>query len=59
MGHNMSQACERHVADAYRQRWLEEKQGAIDAWNDHVARSGLPRSLKRQARTASMSSLVL
>lgn len=38
MGHNMSQVCERHVADAHRQRRLEENQGAIDAWNRHVAR---------------------
>ena len=41
MGINLSQACERglavEVANTYRQRWLEENKGAMDAWNGHVA----------------------
>jgi len=52
MGINLSQACERGlaaaVADARRQRWLDANQGAMDAWNDHVAAHGLPLAAFRQ-----------
>jgi antitoxin CcdA len=52
MGINLSQACERglaaEVADARRQRWLEENKGAMDAWNGHVAEHGLPLAAFRQ-----------
>lgn len=52
MGINLSQACERglaaEVADARRQRWLEENQDAMDAWNEHVAEHGLPLAAYRQ-----------
>lgn len=52
MGINLSHACERglaaEVADARRQRWLEENRGAMDAWNGHVAEHGLPLAAFRQ-----------
>ncbi len=52
MGINLSQACERGlaaaVADVRRQRWIEANQGAMDAWNDHVAAHGLPLAAFRQ-----------
>lgn len=52
MGINLSQACERGlaaaVADARRQRWLEENRDAMAAWNDHVAEHGLPLAAYRQ-----------
>jgi antitoxin CcdA len=52
MGINLSQACERGVAeavtDARRRRWLEENQAAIEAWNGHVAEHGLPLATYRQ-----------
>lgn len=52
MGINLSQACERglaaEVADARRQRWLEENREAMAAWNDHVAEHGLPLAAFRQ-----------
>ena len=47
-GYDMPQACERHVTDAHRQRWLEENPGAIDAWNEHVARYGQQLAAFRQ-----------
>jgi len=52
LGINLSQACERglaaEVADARRQRWLEENRGSMDAWNGHVAEYGLPLAALRQ-----------
>lgn len=52
MGINLSQACERglaaEVANARRQRWLEENRDAMVAWNDHVAEHGLPLAAFRQ-----------
>jgi antitoxin CcdA len=52
LGINPCQACERGltaaVADAHRQRWLEANQGAMEAWNDHVAAHGLPLAAFRQ-----------
>jgi len=49
---NLSQACERGlaaaVAEARRQRWLEENREAMDAWNEHVAEHGLPLAIYRQ-----------
>ncbi len=48
MGLNIAQARDRYVANARRQRWLEENKGAIDAWNGHVARYGLPLAAFRQ-----------
>jgi antitoxin CcdA len=52
MGINLSQACERGVAaavaDARRQRWLEENRTAMDAWNGHVAQHGVPLAAYRQ-----------
>lgn len=52
LGINLSQACERGlaaaVAAARRQRWLEENRGPMDAWNEHVAKHGLPLAGFRQ-----------
>lgn len=52
MGINLSQAWERGlaaaVADARRQRWLEENHEAMEAWNDDVAEHGLPLAAYRQ-----------
>jgi antitoxin CcdA len=52
LGINLSQACERGlaiaVAAARRQRWLEENQGALAAWNEHVVEHGLPLAAYRQ-----------
>lgn len=52
LGINLSSACERglvaEVADARRQRWLEENRSAMDAWNGHVAEHGLPLAAFRQ-----------
>lgn len=52
LGINLSQACERGleaaVVDARRQRWLEENQDAMTAWNEHVAEHGLPLAAFRQ-----------
>jgi antitoxin CcdA len=49
---NLSQACERglaaEVTEARRRRWLDENQGAIEAWNEHVAVHGLPLAVYRQ-----------
>ena len=43
---NVSQACERglasEVARMRRARWLEENGPAMEAWNAHVEREGLP-----------------
>lgn len=43
---NVSQACERglasEVARQRRARWLAENGTAMDAWNAHVEREGLP-----------------
>lgn len=52
MGINLSQACERglaaEVVDAHRQRWLKENKDAMDAWNDHITKCGLPLAAFRQ-----------
>ncbi len=52
LGINLSQACERGlataVAEARAQRWLAETRPAMDAWNDHVERHGLPLADFRQ-----------
>jgi antitoxin CcdA len=45
---NLSQACEAgltaEVAAAKARRWLAENQAALEAWNEHVERHGLPLS---------------
>ena len=52
LGINLSQACERGVASEVaairRQRWLEQNQDAIDSYNAHVAKHGLPLAAFRQ-----------
>ena len=52
LGINLSQACERgliaEVAACRRQRWLEQNQAAIQGYNEHVARHGLPLATYRQ-----------
>ncbi|MBR0664940.1 type II toxin-antitoxin system CcdA family antitoxin [Roseomonas hellenica] len=52
LGINLSQACERGlvsaVAEVKAERWLRENRAAIDAWNDHVERHGMPLSEFRQ-----------
>lgn len=52
MGINVSQACERglaaEVAALRRQRWLDENGAAMQAWNEHVDRHGLPLAAYRQ-----------
>jgi len=49
---NLSQACERGlaaaVAETKAQQWLEANREAMDAWNDHVERHGLPLGAFRQ-----------
>ena len=49
---NLSRTCERglaaEVAAARRQRWLSENRDAMQAWNEHVARTGLPLAAHRQ-----------
>ncbi len=52
LGINLSQACERgliaEVAATRRQRWLEQNQAAVQGYNEHVARHGLPLASYRQ-----------
>jgi antitoxin CcdA len=52
MGINLSQASEHGlaaaVAEARRRRWLEENRQAMEAWNDYVAKHGLPLAAYRQ-----------
>ena len=52
LGINISQACERglsaEVTRTRADRWLEENRAAMDAWNDHVERHGLPLAEFRQ-----------
>jgi antitoxin CcdA len=49
---NVSQACEQgllaEVRQARQARWLEENRSAIEAWNEHVERNGLPLAAFRQ-----------
>ena len=49
---NLSQACERglaaEVASLRRQHWLEQNSEAIEGYNEHVARHGLPLGAFRQ-----------
>ncbi len=46
LGINVSQACERgllaEVGAAMARRWQEDNRAAIDAWNGHVDRHGIP-----------------
>jgi antitoxin CcdA len=52
LGINVSEACEaglrERVAQARRQRWLEENREAIEAYNASVERDGLPLARYRQ-----------
>jgi antitoxin CcdA len=52
MGINLSQACERGIADQLAkvrsERWLAENRAAIDAYNAHVEEHGLPLARFRQ-----------
>ncbi|MGI4796682.1 MAG: type II toxin-antitoxin system CcdA family antitoxin [Janthinobacterium lividum] len=52
LGINLSQACERglaaEVTATRRQRWLEQNQEAIQAYNEHVGDHGLPLAAYRQ-----------
>ena len=52
LGINISQACERGlataVAETRAERWKLENRAAMDAWNDHVERHGLPLAAFRQ-----------
>ncbi len=52
LGINLSAACEHGVTllveDVRRQRWLAENKEAISAWNEHVAKHGLPLARFRQ-----------
>lgn len=49
---NVSQACERglaaEVSKARTERWLRENHAAMEAWNDHVEKYGLPLARFRQ-----------
>jgi antitoxin CcdA len=49
---NLSQACEQGlalaVAERRRERWLQENQAAMAAWNAHVEEHGLPLAAYRQ-----------
>ena len=51
-GNNLSQASEHRLAQAVaekrRHRWLEKSREAMDAWDGHVARHGLPLADHRQ-----------
>ena len=42
LGNEVFQDDQPDVADAFREHWLYENQGAMDAWNKHVAEYGLP-----------------
>ena len=52
LGINLSQACEAGlsaaVAEARRDRWLEENRDAIEAWNAYVAERDVPLAAFRQ-----------
>lgn len=52
LGINLSQACERgvaaEVARVRARQWQEENRAAMDAWNEHVAREGLPLAKYRR-----------
>lgn len=49
---NLSQACERglaaEVSKVKAEKWLQENQAAIDAWNAYVDEHGLPLAEYRQ-----------
>ncbi len=49
---NISQACEQgllaEVKQARQARWLQENSAAIDAWNEHFEKHGLPLAAFRQ-----------
>ena len=49
---NLSQACERglaaEVSETKAQRWLQENQAAIDAWNAYVEEHDVPLAEYRQ-----------
>ncbi len=52
VGIDVSQACGRGLAsvvsETRRQRWLEDNQQAVEAWNDHVAKHDLRLAAYRQ-----------
>lgn len=52
MNINLSHACEQGlaaaVAEARRQRWLDENREAIASWNEYVDKHGLPLAAWRQ-----------
>jgi antitoxin CcdA len=52
LGITISAACEHGLTAALtaarRQRWIDHNQGAIEAWNDHIAEQGLPLAPYRQ-----------
>ena len=49
---NVSQACERGlsaaVSETRARHWLADNRAAMDAWNEHVERHGLPLADFRQ-----------
>ncbi len=49
---NVSQACERGLAaavsEARTRQWLADNRAAMEAWNEHVERHGLPLAGFRQ-----------
>jgi antitoxin CcdA len=46
LGINISQACERGlrqtIAEARRERWLRDNREALDSYNSHIDKHGLP-----------------
>ena len=52
LGIDVSQACERglahEVARLRKEKWLQENQDALAAWNEYVEQHGLPLSTFRQ-----------
>ena len=52
LGVNLSRACEAGLAaetrDARKRKWIEENWEAIQAWNEWVAKHGLPLAKYRQ-----------
>jgi antitoxin CcdA len=46
LGINISQACERGlretIAEARGERWLQENRKALDSYNSHIEKNGLP-----------------
>jgi antitoxin CcdA len=52
LGVNVSSACETgleaQVREARAARWLSDNRAALEAWNDHVDKQGLPLRRHRQ-----------